>query len=36
MLVQNDLGQWAERFLGELEGPAMGDLLRPGRLASGR
>jgi trehalose 6-phosphate synthase len=35
VLVQNDLGQWAERFLAELEGPALSDRRRPGRLASG-
>jgi trehalose 6-phosphate synthase len=35
VLMQNDLGQWAERFLAELEGPALSDLRRPGRLASG-
>jgi len=34
VLVQNDLGKWAERFLAELEGPAI-ELRRPGRLASG-
>jgi trehalose 6-phosphate synthase len=35
VLVQNDLGHWAERFLAALEGPAVAPVLRPGRLASG-
>ncbi|MGH6728148.1 MAG: trehalose-6-phosphate synthase, partial [Pseudolabrys sp.] len=34
VLVQNDLGHWAERFLAALEGPAAA-VLRRGRLASG-
>jgi trehalose 6-phosphate synthase len=36
VLVQNDLGHWAERFLAQLEGPPVEELPRPGRLASGR
>ena len=35
VLVQNDLGHWAERFLEALEGPPVAELPR-GRLASGR
>jgi trehalose 6-phosphate synthase len=35
VLVENDLGRWAERFLAELEGPALPELRRPGRLARG-
>ncbi len=35
VLAENDLGRWAERFLAELEGPALSELRRPGRLARG-
>ncbi len=36
VLVQNDLGRWAERFLAKLEGPAVEEMPRQGRLAGGR
>jgi trehalose 6-phosphate synthase len=36
VLVQNDLGHWAERFLAQLEGPPVEELPSQGRLASGR
>jgi trehalose 6-phosphate synthase len=35
VLVQNDLGHWAERFLADLETPAVATLRPQGRLASG-
>ena len=35
ILAQNDLGEWAERFLAQLEGPPIAELGRPGRLATG-
>ena len=35
VLVQNDLGRWAERFLATLEAPAVATLRPQGRLASG-
>ncbi|HTQ82011.1 MAG TPA: alpha,alpha-trehalose-phosphate synthase (UDP-forming) [Pseudolabrys sp.] len=35
VLVQNDLGRWAERFLAELEGATVANMRRQGRLASG-
>jgi trehalose 6-phosphate synthase len=35
VLVQNDLGRWAERFLADLEAPAVTTLRPHGRLASG-